>query len=61
MPVPTDRPDVHYDNVTAAWRYWMGESFHYGLFKSPQDSLSEATEAFCSLSGTVLPSRWFFI
>lgn len=39
------RPDVHYDNMTRAWRYLMGDSFHYGYFESPDSSLDEATEA----------------
>ena len=30
--VSADRSDVHYDNITQAWRYLMGESFHYGFF-----------------------------
>jgi 27-O-demethylrifamycin SV methyltransferase len=28
----SDRPDAHYDAITQAWRYLMGESFHYGYF-----------------------------
>lgn len=40
-----DRPDTHYDNISAAWRLLMGESFHYGYFENPEDSLDTATEA----------------
>jgi len=40
-----DQPDVHYDNITKAWRHLMGESFHYGYFVSPEQELNAATEA----------------
>jgi 27-O-demethylrifamycin SV methyltransferase len=42
---PNDQPAVHYDAVTRAWRYLMGESFHYGYFESLETSLDEATRA----------------
>jgi 27-O-demethylrifamycin SV methyltransferase len=43
--VAADRPDTHYDSISAAWRLLMGESFHYGYFENPEDSLDTATKA----------------
>ena len=40
-----DAPAAHYDNVSAAWRYLMGESFHYGYFESSDVGLDDATHA----------------
>jgi 27-O-demethylrifamycin SV methyltransferase len=33
----------HYDRVTPAWRFLLGEELHYGLFGSPDDDLPTAT------------------
>ncbi len=43
--VSPDRPDIHYDSITQAWRYLMGESFHYGYFEPLDAPLDEATRA----------------
>ncbi len=41
--IPSDAPESHYDRVTQAWRYLMGESFHYGYFDPPGQQLDDAT------------------
>jgi len=33
----------HYDRVTPAWRLLLGEELHYGLFRSGDEDLPEAT------------------
>lgn len=33
----------HYDEVTQAWRYMMGESAHYGFFETGKEPLERAT------------------
>jgi 27-O-demethylrifamycin SV methyltransferase len=38
-----DDPVTHYDNIAQAWRYLLGEDFHYGYFKSENDPLDMAT------------------
>jgi len=38
-----DDPVAHYDRITRAWQYLLGEDFHYGYFRTPQDSLETAT------------------
>ena len=38
-----DHPVTHYDKVTRAWQYLLGEDFHYGYFKSAHESLEAAT------------------
>lgn len=38
-------PDIHYDRVTAAWNYLIGEDLHFGYFKEPTYTLPEATQA----------------
>jgi 27-O-demethylrifamycin SV methyltransferase len=38
-----DDPVTHYEAVTRAWQYLLGEDFHYGYFKSPQEPLEVAT------------------
>ena len=38
-----DDPTYHYDHITRAWRYLLGEDFHYGYFRSPNEPLDEAT------------------
>src|ERR1700730_6251282 len=36
---------AHYDRVTEGWRkYMMGDELHVGLFRSPGESLAQATE-----------------
>jgi 27-O-demethylrifamycin SV methyltransferase len=42
---PSDTPDAHYDQVSEAWRYLMGESFHYGYFDGQNTTLDAATHA----------------
>ncbi|MBN1364221.1 MAG: methyltransferase domain-containing protein [Syntrophaceae bacterium] len=34
---------LHYDSITAGWRYILGDNFHFGYFKSPDDDLDTAT------------------
>lgn len=36
---------IHYDRVTPAWEYLLGENLHYGLFATGQESLADATDA----------------
>jgi cyclopropane fatty-acyl-phospholipid synthase-like methyltransferase len=36
-------PEVHYDRITDAWQYLLGQDFHYGCFNSQDDSLEAAT------------------
>jgi cyclopropane fatty-acyl-phospholipid synthase-like methyltransferase len=36
-------PASHYDRVTAAWQWIMGDDLHYGVFESTDDSLAQAT------------------
>jgi 27-O-demethylrifamycin SV methyltransferase len=38
-------PDVHYDRVSAAWEYMVGEDLHHGYFSDPAYSLAQATRA----------------
>jgi 27-O-demethylrifamycin SV methyltransferase len=38
-----DDPVTHYDNVTRAWQYLLGEDFHYGYFTTERESLEAAT------------------
>ena len=33
----------HYDNVTDAWIYILGDNLHYGYFKNETVCLEEAT------------------
>ncbi|MGI8761678.1 MAG: SAM-dependent methyltransferase [Jatrophihabitantaceae bacterium] len=33
----------HYDRVTPAWRLLLGEELHYGLFRTGEEDLAEAT------------------
>lgn len=44
MTQSNDDPTAHYDRVTAAWKYLLGEDFHYGYFRSEEDSLESATD-----------------
>ncbi|HEY1826487.1 MAG TPA: methyltransferase domain-containing protein [Acidimicrobiales bacterium] len=36
-------PASHYDRVTDAWRWLMGDELHYGLFEEAGDDLATAT------------------
>jgi 27-O-demethylrifamycin SV methyltransferase len=36
-------PASHYDRVTAAWRWLLGEDLHYGVFDAGDEPLHEAT------------------
>jgi 27-O-demethylrifamycin SV methyltransferase len=38
-------PEFHYDRVTAAWNYLIGEDLHFGYFAGPAGTLPEATQA----------------
>jgi 27-O-demethylrifamycin SV methyltransferase len=38
-----DDPVAHYDAVTTAWQYLLGEDFHYGYFESGEEPLDVAT------------------
>jgi 27-O-demethylrifamycin SV methyltransferase len=38
-------PAAHYDRVTLAWRFLLGENLPYGYFHDPADDLATATEA----------------
>lgn len=38
-----DDPVTHYDRITRAWQYLLGEDFHYGYFKTEGESLDAAT------------------
>lgn len=34
----------HYDSVTEGWKYILGDNFHFGYFKTPEDDLDQATD-----------------
>lgn len=34
----------HYDSITDGWRYILGDNFHFGYFKTPEDDLNQATD-----------------
>jgi len=36
--------DLHYDSITDAWPYILGQNFHWGYFESSNDSLEKATD-----------------
>jgi len=36
-------PKLHYDNITKAWRFLLGDSFHFGYFDSEDQPLNQAT------------------
>ena len=46
---PVDDPVAHYDRITRAWRYLLGEDFHCGYFQSENDSLQTATDNLTNL------------
>jgi 27-O-demethylrifamycin SV methyltransferase len=53
-----DDPATHYDRVTAAWKYLLGDDFHYGYFHSAEDPLEAATNRLTELMaecGTIGP------
>jgi 27-O-demethylrifamycin SV methyltransferase len=54
-----DDPVTHYDRITSAWRYLLGEDFHFGYFRAENESLEAATENLTTLmaeSGAIGPS-----
>jgi len=38
-----DDPVTHYEQVTRAWQYLLGEDFHYGYFREKDEPLDVAT------------------
>jgi 27-O-demethylrifamycin SV methyltransferase len=44
-----DDPVGHYDRITRAWQYLLGEDFHYGYFGQDTDSLDAATRNLTTL------------
>jgi 27-O-demethylrifamycin SV methyltransferase len=38
-----DDPIGHYDRITRAWQYLLGEDFHFGYFREKSESLDTAT------------------
>jgi ubiquinone/menaquinone biosynthesis C-methylase UbiE len=36
--------EAHYNNVSQAWQYVMGDNQHYGLYKTGQENLNQASE-----------------
>src|SRR5688572_9248125 len=44
-----DDPVAHYDRITRAWRYLLGEDFHYGYFRTANESLATATSNLTAL------------
>src|SRR6185436_8013289 len=42
--VSIDNPTLHYDHVTRAWRFLLGDNFHFGYFRTEADTLDTATE-----------------
>src|SRR5688572_20486770 len=54
-----DEPAIHYDRVTNAWRFLLGENFHCGCFLNDNDSLEMATDNLTTLmaiTGSVGPN-----
>jgi 27-O-demethylrifamycin SV methyltransferase len=45
VPVPgrSVAPGTHYDRVTEAWTLLLGDELHYGVFRTGEEELSEAT------------------
>ena len=53
-----DDPVTHYDRITSAWRYLLGEDFHFGYFRAADESLDAATDNLTTLmaeSGAIGP------
>lgn len=44
-----DDPITHYDRITRAWQYLLGEDFHYGYFRAESESLEIATDNLTTL------------
>jgi 27-O-demethylrifamycin SV methyltransferase len=44
-----DDPVEHYDRVTRAWQYVLGEDFHFGYFRHESESLDTATRNLTTL------------
>ena len=42
-------PGVHYNRVTDAWQYLIGDDLHVGYFEDRDDNLLEATQALTRL------------
>ena len=40
----SDDPVTHYERVTQAWRFVLGEDFHYGYFRTDDEPLDVATD-----------------
>ncbi len=49
MAIARPDPAAHYDVVTDAWHYLLGEDFHYGYFSTPDLELAQATQALTRL------------
>jgi 27-O-demethylrifamycin SV methyltransferase len=45
----TDDPVAHYDRITRAWRCLLGEDFHFGYFRTGNESLENATNNLTNL------------
>lgn len=43
--VPEYDPARHYDHVTEAWHFLLGDELHYGVFDVGDETLAEATRA----------------
>jgi 27-O-demethylrifamycin SV methyltransferase len=50
-------PASHYDRVTAAWQWLMGDDLHYGVFDRPDEDLSSATGRLTELMVTAARLR----
>jgi 27-O-demethylrifamycin SV methyltransferase len=44
-----DDPVEHYDRITRAWQYLLGDDFHFGYFHDDTSSLDAATENLTTL------------
>jgi 27-O-demethylrifamycin SV methyltransferase len=44
-----DDPVAHYERVTRAWQYLLGEDFHFGYFRTENESLEAATDNLTTL------------
>jgi 27-O-demethylrifamycin SV methyltransferase len=44
-----DDPVAHYDRITEAWRYLLGDDFHFGYFRSENESVEAATRNLTAL------------
>ena len=40
---------AHYDKINRAWKHIFGDDFHYGYFRSKDESLEIATENLSAL------------